>query len=203
MLWPGGQCSLCDNNNRPPKLQLYFTFEVQVELEHTYMNNSETHHTRTGLMTTKLDAPICAACLNINKVSRVKYWGALAPLAPPSPGSYAYGITILYTFWLIFFQVCRSAAAFDILLSSWGSSAGKLEWFITVLFKWCISFPYFDWQERDCSNPEILFPSPSPSPSQMTSPTETSSGVHIGSYHVWLYTMCKLLVWGGSESHQH
>ena len=86
----------------------------------------------------------------------------------------------MHTFFL---QVCRSAAAFDILLPSWGSSAGKLEWFITVLFKWCISFSYVDWQERDCSNPEILFPSPSPSPSQMTSPTETSSGVHIGSCH--------------------
>ena len=86
----------------------------------------------------------------------------------------------MHTFFL---QVCRSAAAFDILLSSWGSSAGKLEWCITVLFKWCISFSYVDWQERDCSNPEILFPSPSPSSSQMTSPTETSSGVHIGSCH--------------------
>ena len=31
---------------------------------------------------------ICTACMNINKVSRVKYWGALAPPAPPS--SYAY-----------------------------------------------------------------------------------------------------------------
>ena len=28
------------------------------------------------------DTAICAACMNINKVSRVKYWGALAPLAP-------------------------------------------------------------------------------------------------------------------------
>ena len=29
---------------------------------------------------------ICAACMNINKVSRIKYWGALAP--PRVPRSY-------------------------------------------------------------------------------------------------------------------
>ena len=31
------------------------------------------------------DVAICAACMNINKVSRVKYWGALAPPALPPP----------------------------------------------------------------------------------------------------------------------
>ena len=35
-------------------------------------------------------AVICTACMNINKVSRVKYWGGgLATSAPP-PGSYTY-----------------------------------------------------------------------------------------------------------------
>ena len=34
------------------------------------------------------DAAICTACMNINKVSRVKYWGGPGPPCPP--GSYAY-----------------------------------------------------------------------------------------------------------------
>ena len=42
------------------------------------------------------DTAICAACMNINTVSRVKYWGALAPLAPlallvPTPMHYKWG----------------------------------------------------------------------------------------------------------------
>ena len=39
-------------------------------------------------------AAICAACMNINKVSRVKYWGGGGggggPGPPCPPGSYAY-----------------------------------------------------------------------------------------------------------------
>ena len=34
------------------------------------------------------DAAICVACMNINKVSRVKYWGG--SLALPTPSSYAH-----------------------------------------------------------------------------------------------------------------
>ena len=35
------------------------------------------------------NATICTACMNINKLSRVKYWGGGA-LTPRPPGSYAY-----------------------------------------------------------------------------------------------------------------
>jgi len=40
---------------------------------------------------------ICAVCMNVNKVSRVKYWGGLAlPDFPPPlpPGSYTYALDL-------------------------------------------------------------------------------------------------------------
>ena len=40
-------------------------------------------------------AAICVACMNINKVSRVKYWGrGPGPPCPPL-GSYAYGLAVV------------------------------------------------------------------------------------------------------------
>ena len=48
-------------------------------------------------------AVICAACMNINKVSRIKYWGGgagpLAPLVPTPMGkdSTQYSLALFYT----------------------------------------------------------------------------------------------------------
>ena len=48
------------------------------------------------------DMAICAACININKVLRVKYWGALPPPVPTP----MVGMDDLYIYHHLFFLVC-------------------------------------------------------------------------------------------------